>query len=184
VNADRPDAVLIEAFRQGEAAALDGLVERHLRGVWGLAFQLTLSPAAADDLTQETFLRAIRGLSNYRGEAAFRTWLFRIMVNVSRDLHATAAKQAVDLLSAGAEPAARSHETPERAVMQVELEQEINQALAELPEHLRLAMALTAMQGLTPDEAADVEGCTTSTIYWRIHEARKLLRKRLEVWLQ
>jgi len=150
--------------------------------MWNLAFQLVLSPDAADDVTQEASLRSIRGIGSFRGQAAFRTWLFRIVINTSRDMFNANSASRTESCGDEFDPAARAHERPEQIAMHAELEAEMSRAMQALPAHLRAAIALTTLQGLTPDEAADVEGCTTSTIYWRIHEARKSLRRHLEPW--
>jgi RNA polymerase sigma-70 factor (ECF subfamily) len=181
-DADSSDHDLVAAHQAGNSQALGWLLDRHLKAAWNLAYQLALNPHAADDLTQEACLRAIRGLPNFRGNSAFRTWLFRIVINASRDSFAASSSKRTESGGEDFDPPARRHERPEQVAMQVELEEEMTRALQALPDHLRAAVVLTTLQGLTPDEAADVEGCTTSTIYWRIHEARKALRKHLEPW--
>ncbi len=181
-DAASSDEQLVAAYQAGNALALQWLLDRHLKAAWNLAYQLVLTPHVADDLTQEACLRAIRGLSSFRGQSAFRTWLFRIVINASRDLFADSSTKPAEVGGDGFDPPARRHERPEQVAMQVELEQEMTRALQALPVHLRTAIVLTTLHGLTPDEAADIEGCKTSTIYWRIHEARKSLRKHLEPW--
>jgi RNA polymerase sigma-70 factor (ECF subfamily) len=158
-------------------------LEPHLKAMWNLAFQLALDPSAADDIAQEACLRAIRGYPQFRGGSTLRTWLFRIVINTSRDLFAGRGTGKQDQTTdATLEPMARPHEAPDRTLMQLELESEVSRAMAMLPDSLRVALALTTFQDMTPSEVAKIEGCTTSTIYWRIHEARKILRKYLEPW--
>jgi RNA polymerase sigma-70 factor, ECF subfamily len=167
------------------ASETDDLLGPHLKAMWNLAFQLVLDPSLADDLTQEACLRALRGYSKFRGGSSLRTWLFRIVINTSRDLFAGRGNARQDKSADdSAEPTARAYERPECTAMQMELEREVSRAMATLPEPLRVALALTTFQGMTPGEVAAVEGCTTATIYWRIHEARKILRKHLEPWTQ
>lgn len=168
----------------GEATGLEVLIEQHLKAARTLAFHLTLDHSLADDLTQEACLRAIRGYAGFQRGSTFRTWLFRIVINTSRDLftkgrRSERERNAEEMLL---DPPAREHEGPDRLAMQAELEQAMSQAMAELPEPLRVALALTSLHGLTPQEVAEIESCATNTIYWRIHEARKLLREKLEPW--
>lgn len=179
MNAEASDEELVAAFRRGERSAL----ERHLSAVWTFAFQLVLDRNSADDLAQEAWLRVIRGLPTFRGGAAFRTWLFRIVINASRDRFGSDLRQGTEPANADFDPPARRCDRPDHLAVQGELESEMTKALGALPEHLRAALALTTLQGLTPAEAASVEGCTTNTIYWRIHEARKLLREQLAPWI-
>jgi RNA polymerase sigma-70 factor, ECF subfamily len=158
-------------------------LEPHLKAMWNLAFQLVLDPSAADDVAQEACVRAIRGHSQFRGGSSLRTWLFRIVINVSRDWYAGRKRSMQgQVIEENAEPATRSHEAPDRAAMQAELEQEVSRAMATLPESLRVALVLTAFHEMAASEVASIEGCTTSTIYWRVHEARKILKKHLEPW--
>jgi RNA polymerase sigma-70 factor (ECF subfamily) len=168
----------------GDTAGLEELIAQHLKAARSLAFHLVLDHDLADDLTQEAFLRAIRGYDRFQRGSTFRTWLFRIVINASRDLftkngRARGASCSEQVLL---ESPAREGEGPDQLAMQAELEQAISQAMAELPEPLRVALALTSLHGLSPQEAAEVEACAVNTIYWRIHEARKLLRMKLEPW--
>jgi len=168
----------------GEAAGLEELIEQHLKAARSLAFHLVLDHSLADDLTQEACLRAIRGYARFQRESTFRTWLFRIVINTSRDLFTTGrrSRRATHAEKMLFDPPAREQEGPPQLAMQAELEKAITQAMAELPEPLRVALALTSLHGLTPQEVAEIESCATNTIYWRIHEARKLLRERLKPW--
>jgi RNA polymerase sigma-70 factor, ECF subfamily len=166
----------------GEVAGLDGLIEQHLSAARSLAFHLVLDHSLADDLTQEACLRAIRGYAGFQRQSSFRTWLFRIVINTSRDLFMTGQRPSRATHTEVFDLPAREHERPDRLAMQAELEKTISQAMTELPEPLRVALALTGFHGLTPQEVAEIESCATNTIYWRIHEARKLLRERLQPW--
>jgi RNA polymerase sigma-70 factor, ECF subfamily len=191
VSLSASDDELVSAHRRGDAQALSLLVERHLPAVASLARQLMGKRALADDLTQESFLRAIRGLVNFRGGATFRTWLFRIVVNTSRDMGAKYQNNNAKHLSQAfvadvplIEPEDQTQPGPERVVLQMELEQSISIAMEKLPLDLRTALILTTMHDFSPREVADMAGCSLNTIYWRIHEARKLLRTQLEPWIQ
>jgi len=174
------DEELIAMIRSGRApGSLDQLIQRHLAAVRSTLFQMTCDDAAADDLTQEVFLRAIRGLAGFDGRAKFSTWLFRISKNTAltyleRQSRMPSASQAdaADGVAAGSAPDSR--------LLTEELSADIQQALGQLSPTLRAAMVLTSLQGLSPTEAAEIEECSTSTMYWRIHEARKQLRQRLQ----
>jgi len=145
--------------------------------------QMVLNDADADDLTQEVFLRAIRGISGFQGRSQLSTWLYRIAMNtVHNFLRRQNRRQPApgEVLEDRADLRAS---TPERLAMAGELNNAITAAVGSLPPALRAAVVLTILQGLRVREAAKIEGCTAATMYWRIHKARKVLKKRLEEYL-
>lgn len=143
---------------------------------------MVLDETVADDLTQEVFLRVVRHLGDFRGESGFSTWLARIAMNVVYS-HWRRGRAAPVEFRPEPPDAAGSNPGPARAALCGELEDEIGAALAALPPKLRATIVLTSTQQMTAPEAAQVEGCSTATMYWRIHEARKQLRRRLESYL-
>lgn len=161
--------------------SLNELLRRHTPRVRSLIFPMVLNHAVADDLTQESLLRAIRGLKSFRKEAKFSTWLFRIVWNVvqnerSQYRFSGETTEVLDSL-------ASRHDGPDQLAMLRELDQQIESALAALSPGLRAALVLTSMQRLSPEDAATLEGCSISTMYWRIHEARRLMEERLAGYL-
>jgi RNA polymerase sigma-70 factor (ECF subfamily) len=179
---DATDNQLIAACRAGDGLALQQLVDRHLPAVSNYCFQLALNRAAAEDLAQETFLRAIRSLASFRGAAAFRTWLFTIASNLAKSRLTSQARERavgdgdIEQLSLA------QHDPPDRSLLQGELAEEMEAALHELPLTLRSALVLSVVHEVPPQEIAVMEGCAVNTIYWRIHEARKILKRRLQQW--
>lgn len=158
---------------------LGPLVERHLERVRNLAYRLVLCHAAADDVAQEVFLKVLRNANGFRGESSFSTWLYRITVNAAREhLRRTAPTSALP----ETDPAApeSEHRRPEAEMMQRELIESIEQGLRGLSGKLRAAIVLTAVEGLPAKTAAEIEGCTTATMHWRVHEARKQLKHILD----
>lgn len=143
---------------------------------------MVLDHSVADDLTQETFLRAWRGLNGFRAEARFSTWLTRIAWNVVQDEIARRERSAIPM-SDLVEPVCAIAGRPDEVALHRELDQQITVALASLSAKLRAAIVLTGLQQLSPDEAAELEGCTVATMYWRIHEARRQLEERLANYL-
>ena len=180
---NRTDAELIEAHRRGEASAVEVLVTRHLARVRNLLFQLVLDREEADELTQEVFVSVLRNLDGFRGESAFTTWLHRIAVNTARQ----AARRTKSKRNEVTRSARASHgeaSAPEAELIRSEQRDGVQQALAKLSLPLRSAVVLTVMQGLSAGEAAEIEGCPIGTMYWRIHEARRLLRDELKGWIE
>ncbi len=179
------DESLVTAFTEmGQAEALNELLSRHVKDVWAFIYPMVLNEADADDLTQKVFIRATRGIASFRGHSQFSTWLYQIAVNAVRGfLRArkyTPEVRDVELIDRVDGRAFR----PDQFAIANELDDEMTAAMHYLPTDLRSALVLTTLNGLDPREAADIEGCSTATIYWRVHKARKLLRKRLVKYLQ
>ena len=177
------DEELIAAYRDSlSSEVLDELLRRHVGRVRALLFQMVLDDGAADDLTQEVFLRVVRHLPTFDGRARFSTWLYRVAMNTCHSyleregrLRIEFREELPERCGAGSGPA--------QAVLDAELQREIETALAGLPPGLRAAIVLTAVQGLEPKEAARIENCSTATMYWRVHQARKRLAERLQGYL-
>ncbi len=175
------DEVLVTRFREvGCENSASELVRRHLRRVRAVIFPMVLDHTVADDLAQETFLRAWRGLNGFRAEARFSTWLTRIAWNVVRDEVARRERRPLSLHEA--DPVEFGNR-PDAAVLYRELDGQIQSALSELTPKLRAAIVLTGLQQLSPEDAAELEGCTVATMYWRIHKARRILEQRLSGYL-
>lgn len=175
------DEELVTQVQQADCkASFDELAERHLRQIRGVIFPMVLDHTLADDLTQEALLRAWRGIANFRAEAKFSTWLTRIAWNVVHDEIARRERTPFTIQSDDSHTAANC---PATELLNRELDEQIKSALADLPPKFRAAIILTGMQQLSPNEAADLEGCSLSTMYWRIHEARRQLEVRLAKYL-
>ena len=179
-GAEPSDADLVAAFSQaGRSDCLDELIRRHIGGVRAMVAHMVLNDADADDLTQEVFLRAARGLPSFRGDARFSTWLYGIAMNVTRGF--LKRKGARVVYSSDRLPEPLNTPAPGAAdeLMGRELEARITAAVASLPPSLRAAIVLTSLHGLDEREAARAEGCSVPAMYWRVHAARKILKKRL-----
>jgi len=183
------DEESIAAFRDSgdldmlSGGVLGGVVRQHVAKVRTMISQMIINDADVDDLTQEVFLRAIRNISRFRGESQFSTWLYRIAMNTTHSFlrRQNRRQPAPGDVLVGCVDCRTS--TPERLAMADELNDAITAAVGSLPPALRAAVVLTILQGLRVREAAEIEGCTAATMYWRIHKARKILRKRLEEYL-
>jgi RNA polymerase sigma-70 factor (ECF subfamily) len=163
------EQILAEFQASGDVAILGTLVERHLEPVRNLAFRLVLCHAAAD---------VMRSAHSFRGEAKFSTWLYRITTNAARE-HLR-RKAPSDVLTDIDPPVPTgAHRQPDSNLMHSELVATIEKALGGLSDKLRTAIVLTAIEGLTPKTAAEIEGCSAATMHWRIHEARKQLKPLL-----
>ena len=176
------DRALVEAAAAGSREAFDELVRRYQTPVLNLARVMT-GRADAEDLAQDAFVRAWRGLDAFRGDSTFRTWLYRVTINVIQSHRGRAARLRELFVAA---PSADDGEDPiESAADPDDLEQRvldrdsIDRALATLPEDLRLAVTLRDVHGLDYRAIADVTGSPIGTVESRIFRARQRLKKEL-----
>ena len=179
------DEQLINSFRQtGETELLDQLVARNISMVRSVVYQMVLDDSLADDLTQEAFLKAIAGLSSFNGQSQFSTWMYRVALNTAHSYLRRQNRSPVEHHHKLPEPKpSKTQIGPEQSALQAELEEEVEMALGSLSPKLRAAIVLTSLQKLDVKRAAKIEGCSTATMYWRVHEARKQLKTRLERYL-
>ena len=162
----------------GELGAFERLVEQYQKAVYNLAYRMLGNAADAEDAAQETFLRAIEGLTGYRPERPFAPWLYQIARNTARSRLASAARRRTDPLPRGGpdvvpeEPAAGPDVQLERA----EIRRLVDAALAELPEQRRIAFRLHDVEGYRTEEVARLMGLSPGTIRSHVHHARRALR--------
>ena len=179
-----PDRAAVDAARSGDAGAFESLVLRYQARIVNYASALVRDAGAAEDVAQETFVRAWRGLGRFRGESAFRTWLYRIAANVARthlDRRGRQARIADGSLDDETEPLQAddvASEAPDAETSLVTREA-IDRALAELPDELRLALVLRDVEGLDYKEIAGVTGAPMGTVESRIFRARRHMRTLL-----
>jgi len=170
---------LVDSFRQtGEMRHLDELVHRHMPKVRAMIYPMVLNDADADEITQDVFIRMANGIDRFQGKALFSTWLYRIAMNTT---HSFLRRKSRNPTDSHAEPPDQPDRAagPDRVLMANETDSEIERALADLSPSLRSAITLTAIQGLSVTEAARIEHCLAATMYWRVHQARQQLKKRL-----
>lgn len=172
------DHRLVQSILHGDAAAFDGLVKSHAQPVTSVVRRFLDDPNDLEDAVQETFLRAYRSLSRFRGQASLRTWLIQIALNVCRDRRRTFWMRRVVLAADSRSFEAATddgRDLAERAAMQ----ESIERAVRALPEKLRLPLVLHAFEELSGAEIAAVLGWSESTVWTRIYAARKRLHREL-----
>jgi RNA polymerase sigma-70 factor, ECF subfamily len=171
---DQSDAILVQRALQGDAAAFASLFHRHYGAVREFAFRVVLERHAADDVAQESFIRAARKLGNLRDGQAFLAWIFCIASRLARS-HLRARRAHQRKLDAAAESIPDSNVSADDEPSQRAL-----QAMQTLPPKQREAVALVILDGLSHAEAARRLDCAESTISWRILCAKRTLRHRLQ----
>lgn len=185
------ETLFIEKLRAGDASAFDVLIERHSGDIYALLYRLTENAEEASDLTQDTFLRALRSIKSFRGDASLKTWLFRIAINESRNrfrwwkrrrrdstisLDATIGETDLSV----SDTLADSSQSPEEAAIWNEREYALNAALLELPIAYREAVVLCDIEGFSYEETSSALGVGIGTVKSRISRGREELRRRLK----
>jgi len=163
-----------------EAVLFEEMVASHLDPLYRTALRLTARPQDAEDLVQETYLRAWRSLHTYRPGTNPKAWLFRILHNAHIDRYraSTRTVQTVDEME-GQDPAFVVHETPESVVLSDIMDAEIRDALMELPEVFRSCLILADLEGFSYQEIADILGIPRGTVMSRLFRGRRAMRRGL-----
>ncbi len=182
------ERALIARARAGDESAFAQLVTDHSARVYGALRRFGLSPQEADEVAQEVFLRAWRGLARFEGRSQFSTWIYRIAFNeaqrrLARRPPPTASGLPGDEDAIAALPAAIAT-GPQARTLDREFEQMLERALAELPADLRAAVVLRDLEGLSTAEAAAVAGVRQAAFKSRLHRGRMQLRALLEPYLR
>lgn len=180
------DRELVEAAKVGDAQAFGVLVRRYQRRIYRLAVHLVRSAAEAEDVTQETFVRAYQALDRFDGRSEPFTWLYRIAVNLS--LNVIRARKPTRDSAPADDPRVEalvtelyrtSGDDPSEASQQKQLAAALCEGIDGLSETLRTTLVLVCIDGVAHDEASRVLGCPEGTVAWRVHEARRKLREYL-----
>jgi RNA polymerase sigma-70 factor, ECF subfamily len=184
------DETLLTRAQGGDMTAFEQLVERHRDNVFGLAMRMTRSDADAAEITQETFLSAYQHLNDFRGDAAFGSWVHRIAANhaLMRLRHRKVVEAANEELktpefnergSLENYPTNWSRRADEQA-LDAELRRAIEQATNRLPEGYREVFLLKDVDGLSYEQIAELTGDSVAAIKSRLHRARLSLREAIE----
>ena len=181
------DQALVERAQQGDHKAFELLVSKYQRRLTRLLARFVKDEHEVNDVTQEALIKAYRALPNFRGESAFYTWLYRIGINTAKNFLTTNGKKMVisaDVANEEGEMFDLSDQladdhTPEAEMMNREILQTVEAAVARLPEDLRRAITLREMEGLSYDEIAQIMDCPIGTVRSRIFRAREVIAKDL-----
>jgi RNA polymerase sigma-70 factor (ECF subfamily) len=189
-SAEHPDAALVAECQNGDPAAFEELVRRYKDRVYNVVYRFLGNHEDAQDVAQEVFVRAYQGMRGFRGSARLYTWLYSIAGNLARNKLRDAGRKgrnrgaSLEALQAKApdvaQRAVRSDATPLSLAQSKELEEILQAALEELPEHYRLTFVMRTFDNLSYDEIAESMGCPKGTVKSRLNQARMLLRERLK----
>lgn len=180
------DRELVDQAKGGNSSAFGVLVSRYQRRIFRLSFHLVRSGAEAEDVTQETFVRAYQALDRFDGRSEPFTWLYRIAVNLSLNTlrsrkvtrDATPADDPrIEALLTETRP---SHgRDPATASQQKQVAAALCDGIDALSDTLRTTLILVCIDGVAHEEASKILGCPEGTVAWRVHEARRKLRDYL-----
>ncbi len=175
------ESELVRRARTGDRSAFDELVHRHADGLYRVVAHLCCGPHEAEEVTQETFLRAWRGLPGFREDAKFFTWLYRIGVNEARRRNdrGRRAETVTSLDDHRGHELSDSRPRPEARAEQEELRRDLQRAIDGLLVHHRTALVLRDIEGLSTAQAAAVLGVREAAFKSRLHRARMALRSAL-----
>ena len=187
MNDREVDQVLVERAQKGDSRAFELLVSKYQRRLTRLLFRFVKDEHEVNDVAQEAFIKAYRALPNFRGDSAFYTWLYRIAINTAKNFLVVNGRQPVIQGSLATDEGELldlteqmpDYRTPETDLLNREIIQTVDAAVAGLPEELRQAITLREMEGLSYEEIAQTMNCPIGTVRSRIFRAREVIAKEL-----
>lgn len=178
-EAKNADFVLIDQFLSGEEEAFSVLVERYQKGIYFMALRMVRTHEEADDLAQQTFLNAFRAMKEFKRQSSFKTWLYQIMMNLSRNHIRDRARHPVVDEAIEALPIKDAAPSQIDLLLDQERSGRLNTAMAALPEQQRLTLMLRAFGEQSYDNIAKVLGCLPGTARTNYHHAIIGMKKML-----
>jgi RNA polymerase sigma factor (sigma-70 family) len=186
------ERMLVHCAQKGDLAAFDELVRRYQERIYATIYHMTANHEDANDLAQESFIKAYQALKSFKGDSGFFTWLYRIAINKTinflkqkknrthlslndLDFNAEHDPDLVSLIS---------EKTPRREINLVELQERLNTAMQKLSHVHRLVVTLHDVQGLSHEEISKIMDCNTGTIRSRLFYARQQLQAHLSDYLK
>ncbi len=183
----KQDQELLERIRAGDKSACDDCVRVHSPGIYRLALRLMRNPADAEDVVQETFLSAFKGIDRFDGRSGLSTWLYRIAFNAAM-MRLRRRRPEFVPVDAADEPEEELPIPqamvdwgllPEQELVRAEAREEMERAIGELPPKLRAVFVMRELEELSTEETAQALGLSEQAVKTRLHRARLLLRERL-----
>ncbi len=191
-NGGVDDLTLARRAQDGDTAAYEVLMRKYQQRIYATLYNMTSNHEDANDLTQDTFIKAYQALKSYKGDAGFYTWVYRIAVNKTLNfLKQRKNKFHISLndidFNAENDPdlvALVSEKTPRRDADLTELQEKLNEAMQKLSETHRLVVTLHDIQGMSHDEIGKIMGCNPGTVRSRLFYARQQLQAFLTNYLK
>ncbi|HSZ05988.1 MAG TPA: sigma-70 family RNA polymerase sigma factor [Solirubrobacteraceae bacterium] len=173
---------LVRGAQAGEVAAFEQLVGEHADRLYAVAVRLVVDRTEAEDVVQESLLRAWRGIGRFKGHSMFSTWLYRIAVNESNRALERRLRRgvAIPIDEEFVQIPAPAHDGPASQAEQEELRHGLDTAIASLAPPYRTALVLRDIEGLSASEAAKIAGVGEAAFKSRLHQARLKVRAALD----
>jgi len=186
MGANQTDLELVRRVQAGDKSAFDVLVIKYQQKVINLVNRYVHDPHIAMDISQEAFIKAYRGLKNFRGDSAFYTWLYRISINTAKN-HLVSRSRRMPDDDIDAQEAEqydggdklREHATPENEMVTEEIHAVVQKSIEALPDELRIAITLRELEGLSYEEISEAMDCPIGTVRSRIFRARESIELEL-----
>ncbi|WP_446811515.1 RNA polymerase sigma factor RpoE [Methylomonas sp. 2BW1-5-20] len=185
-NTEDLDQELVQRVQQGDKSAFDLLVIKYQHKIVHLVNRYVKDPSEAQDVAQDTFIKAYRALGDFRGESAFYTWLYRIAINTAKNYLLSRSRRhfdyEIDVQDAEQvenSPQLKDIETPENLLMNEQIIAVIKSAIERLPEEMRIAITLREFEGMSYEEIAEAMDCPIGTVRSRIFRAREAIDQKL-----
>lgn len=186
------ESALVERARNGNMGAYNDLIRRYQERIYATVYHMTSNHEDANDLTQETFIKAFSALKSFKGGSSFYTWIYRIAVNKTINFlkqRKNRVHMSLNDLDFNAEHdpdlvALVSDKTPQRDAGLAELQEKLNEAMQKLSEYHRLVVTLHDVQGMSHEEIAKIMGCNIGTVRSRLFYARQQLQGYMSDYLK
>jgi RNA polymerase sigma-70 factor (ECF subfamily) len=190
------EQLLVDRCRRGDRESFAQLMRLHEKQIYNFTYRMLGSVGEAEDLTQDIFIAAFRGIRSFRGEAKFSTWLYRIALNQARNRikylsrrkffarQTTRADYGGNTAPESPEGLADSAPTPEQWTMTKDLAAQVQECLNQIPPQARQILILRDVQGFSYEELSDMLSVKPGTVKSRLHRARAAMRECLSEKLE
>jgi len=169
---------VVEACQSGDDDAFRVLFETHKDRVYSIALRYAGDAAAAMDIAQDTFVKLLSNIQQFRGDSSFESWLYRMVVNSCLDYHRR-RRRFLPLMDEALDVFRSSKEGALSEMLREEQAERVQQVVAQLPEDQRIVVVLRYTEGRSYEEIADLLGCRRGTVASRLNRAHKALERRL-----
>lgn len=185
------DWVIVQRVQNGEVSAFNQLVQKYRQSLFSIIYNMTGNREDATDIAQEAFIKAFQSIKQFRGQASFYTWIYRIAVNSSITFIKRAKKQrfinyeTIDetLVSSDILEYFTAKTKTEKGALLKELQEKLNEALQKLSPKHRIVVILHEVEGMNHKEIADITKTSEGTVRSRLHYAKKMLQAYLQEYI-